>query len=113
VIIEMRRYYCCPARMPALQARFKNHTLGFFRKHGIRPIGFWITAVGEDNHELMYLLEWTDMGEREARWNAFQSDPEWIARRAESEAEKPILARVSNQFLSPCAFFANSPAAQS
>lgn len=107
MIIEMRNYHCCPGRMPALQERFTRHTLGFFHKHGIRPIGFWTTLVGESNHELVYLLEWNDMAEREARWNAFQSDPEWIARRAESEAEKPILERVSNQFLAPCAFFAN------
>jgi hypothetical protein len=45
------------------------------------------------------------MAERELRWGAFQADPEWIARRNESEAERPILARVSNQFLAPCAFF--------
>ena len=105
MVIEMRRYFCAPARMGALQERFTQHTMGFFAKHGIKPLGFWTTLVGEDNHELMYLLEWKDMAEREAKWNAFQTDPEWIARRAESEAEKPILARVSNQFLAPCAFF--------
>lgn len=105
MIIEMRTYHCAPARLPALQARFTNHTLGFFEKYGIKPLGFWTTLVGHDNHELMYLLEWKDMAEREAKWNAFQADPDWIARRAESEAVQPILARVSNQFLAPCAFF--------
>lgn len=105
MIIEMRTYHCCPTRLPALQERFAKHTLGFFEKHGIRPLGFWTTLVGEDNHTLMYLLEWQDMGEREARWNAFQSDPEWIARRGESEAEKPIVSRIASQFLAPCAFF--------
>jgi hypothetical protein len=105
MIIEMRTYHCAPARLPALMDRFKNHTLGFFDKHGIKALGFWTTLVGHDNHELMYLIEWKDMAERELRWGAFQADPEWIARRNESEAEKPILARVSNQFLAPCAFF--------
>ena len=110
MIYEMRTYHCCPARLGALQERFTKHTMGFFKKYGIRPLGFWTTLVGNDNHELMYLLEWKDMAEREAKWNAFQSDPEWIARRAESEAEKPILARVSNQFLASCAFFPVVPA---
>jgi hypothetical protein len=105
VIVEMRTYRCCPTRLPALQERFAKHTLGFFSKHGIRPIGFWTTLIGPDNHELVYLLEWNDMAEREARWNAFQSDPEWIARRAESEAERPIVERISSQLLAPCAFF--------
>lgn len=105
MIIEMRTYVCAPGRLPALQERFARHTLGFFEKHGITPIGFWTTLVGRSNHELVYLLKWKDMAEREARWNAFQSDPEWIARRAESEAEKIIIERVENQFLAPAAFF--------
>ena len=105
MIIEMRVYECAPGRLAALQERFAKHTLGFFQKHGIEPIGFWTTLVGRNNHELTYLLKWKDMAEREAKWNAFQADPDCIARRNESEAEKPIVARVENQFLAPAAFF--------
>jgi len=105
VIYERRTYHCCPTRLPALQERFAKHTLGFFRKHGIRPLGFWTTLVGEDNHALTYVLEWNDMAEREQRWNAFQADPEWIAARGKSEAEKPIVARIACELLAPCAFF--------
>lgn len=105
MIVEIRVYQCCPGRLRALQSRFAQHTIGFFTKHGIRPLGFWTTAVGKDNHELSYMLQWSDMAEREARWNSFQSDPGWIKVRHESEAEKPIVARVSNQFLVPCDFF--------
>lgn len=105
MIIEMRVYECAPGRLGALQERFAKHTLGFFQKHGIEPMGFWTTLVGRNNHELTYLLKWKDMAEREAKWNAFQADPDWIARRAESEAEKPIVTRVENQFMAPAAFF--------
>ena len=105
MIYERRTYYCAPARLGALQERFANHTLAFFKKHGIRPLGFWITYVGEDNHALTYLLEWNDLGERQQRWDAFQADPEWIAARVKSEAEKPIVARIASEFLAPCAFF--------
>jgi len=105
MIIELRNYHCAPGRLPALQERFANHTLGFFEKHGIKPIGFWTTLVGRSNQELTYLLEWNSMAEREARWSAFQADPGWIACRTESEAEKIIVERVENQFLSPVAFF--------
>ena len=105
MLIEIRVYRCAPGRLPALQERFAKHTLGFFRKHGIEPLGFWTTLVGPSNHDLTYMLKWKDMGEREAKWNAFQSDPEWIARRIESEAEKPIVANIENHFLAPAAFF--------
>ncbi|WP_182179147.1 NIPSNAP family protein [Methylobacterium radiotolerans] len=106
MIVEMRVYYCAPTRLPALLERFRSTTLGFFQKYGIEQIGFWTTLVGPDNHALTYLLKWDDMAQREARWNAFQADPDWIAARAETEKDRPILARIENTFLSPTDFSA-------
>jgi hypothetical protein len=106
MIVEMRVYYCAPTRLPALLERFRSTTLGFFQKHGIEQIGFWTTLVGPDNHALTYLLKWDDMAQREARWNAFQADPDWIARRAETEKDRPIVARIENTFLAPTDFSA-------
>jgi hypothetical protein len=105
MIFELRTYHCAPGRLPALQERFAKHTLGFFEKHGIQPVGFWTTYVGQSNHELTYLLKWKDLGERQTRWDAFQADPEWIKCRAASEAEKMIVERIESKFLSPTAFF--------
>ena len=101
MIVEMRIYHCAPGRLPALNERFTNTTLAFFKKYGIKQIGFWTTLIGPSNHALTYMLEWESLAEREQKWNAFQSDPEWIAKRAASEAEKPILERVENIFLTP------------
>lgn len=105
MIVEMRVYVCAPGRLPALQERFAKHTLGFFKKHGIEPLGFWTTLVGRNNHELTYMIQWKDLADRESKWNAFQSDPEWVARRKESEAEQPIVIRIENQILANAAFF--------
>jgi hypothetical protein len=44
------------------------------------------------------------MAEREAKWTSFQSDPEWLATRAETEKDGQIVQNVSNQFLAPTAF---------
>ena len=44
------------------------------------------------------------MAEREKKWAAFQVDPEWIKRRAETEADGPIVARVENHILQPTKF---------
>lgn len=106
MIVEMRVYHCAPGRLPALQDRFANTTLAFFEKYGIEQVGFWTTLVGPSNHALTYLLKWESMAEREAKWNSFQSDPEWIAQRAQSEAEKIIVERIENHFLAPTAFSA-------
>ena len=44
------------------------------------------------------------MAERERRWNAFGSDPEWLAARAETEKGGQIVARIENQILAPTAY---------
>ena len=59
---------------------------------------------GDSNSDLYYLLEWESLAEREQKWNAFQSDPEWIAKRAETEKDGPIVANVAVQLLTPTAF---------
>jgi hypothetical protein len=50
------------------------------------------------------LLEWNSLAERETKWAAFQSDPEWMQKRAESEKDGPILTSISNLILQPTAF---------
>ncbi len=106
MIVELRVYHCAPTRLPALLDRFRSTTLSFFEKYGIEQVGFWTTAVGDDNHALTYLLKWKSMAEREERWNAFQTDPDWIAARIESESQHPIVVRVENSFLVPTDFSA-------
>lgn len=104
MIYEMRIYRCVPGRLPALLDRFQNTTLSIWERLGIRQAGFWTTLIGESNHELVYLLQWESLAEREQKWNAFLRDPEWLAKRADSEKDGPILQNVSNQILAPTAF---------
>ena len=104
MIYELRVYKCVPGRLPALLNRFATITLKIWDKHGIKQAGFWTTLVGESNQELYYLLAWESLADREKKWNAFAADPEWHAKRAETEKDGAIVANVSNQFLAPTAF---------
>jgi hypothetical protein len=104
MIYELRVYRTLPGRLPNLLARFQNHTLRIWERHGIRQAGFWTTLVGESNNDLTYLLAWESLAEREEKWAKFQADPEWLQARAESEKDGPINANVSNQLLLPTAF---------
>ncbi|MDE1198626.1 NIPSNAP family protein [Pseudomonas sp. Bc-h] len=106
MIVELRTYHCAPGRLPALHERFTSTTLGFFEQYGIRQIGFWTNLTGATNQSLTYLLQWESLAEREAKWNAFQSDAEWIAKRAASEAQAIIVERIENQFLTPTGYSA-------
>jgi hypothetical protein len=106
LIHELRVYHCVTGRLPALLKRFEGTTLALWAKHGIRQAGFWTVVVGESNQDLFYLLQWESLAEREKRWTAFMSDPEWIAKRAESERDGPIVASISNTILQPTTFSA-------
>ena len=106
MIVELRVYHCLPGRLPALHARFENTTLDLWKKHGIRQVGFFTTLVGPSNQTLTYLLEWDSLAERETRWNAFSTDPDWLAKRAASEADAPIVERIDNTFLAPTSYSA-------
>ncbi len=104
MIYELRVYHCISGRLPALLKRFDTITLGIWARHGIKQAGFWTTLVGESSNDLVYLLKWRSMADRERRWNAFAADPEWAEKRAASEKDGPIVASVSKSFLAPTAF---------
>ena len=104
MIHELRIYHAVPGRMPDLNNRFSNITLKMWDKFGIRQVGFWTTLVGPSNNALYYLLEWQSLAEREQKWNAFAANPEWLAARAETEKNGPLVEHIENMFLAPTAY---------
>ena len=106
MIYELRVYQPVPGQMPKLLARFRDKLLPIWERHGIRPIGFWTTLLGESSNELTYILPWESLADRETRWTAFQNDPAWHNVRDDSERDGPIVASISNQILTPTPFSA-------
>ena len=104
MIHELRIYRCVPGRLPDLLKRFETITLPIWARHGIKQAGFWTTLVGESNQDLTYLLAWESLAERETKWAAFQADPEWIEKRAQTEAQGQIVGNIVNALLHPTAF---------
>jgi NIPSNAP protein len=106
MIYELRVYHCVPGRLPDLIRRFDTITLKLWEKHGIHQAGFWTVAIGGSNQDLYYFLKWDSLAERERKFAAFGADPEWIAARAQTEANGPIVASITNQILTPTSFSA-------
>ncbi len=104
MLYELRIYHCVSGRLPALLNRFDTITLKLWEKHGIRQAGFWTTLIGESNQALYYMLAWESLAERDEKWAAFASDPEWLEKRAETEKDGAIVAHLSNQILQPTSF---------
>jgi NIPSNAP len=104
MIYERRIYHAMPGRMPDLLKRFQEITLPIWARLGIRQAGFWTFYVGGSNHDLIYLLAWESMAERDRIWTTFQSDPEWLEKRSHTERNGPLISSFSNAFLQPTAF---------
>jgi hypothetical protein len=84
MIYELRIYRCVPGCQPALLSRFENETLRIWERHGIRQAGFWTTLIGRSSQEIIYMLVWDSMAEREKRWALFSpipNGPWWSPRR--------------------------------
>jgi hypothetical protein len=106
MIHELRIYRSMPGRQPALLSRFEKETLRIWEKHGIRQAGFWTTLIGKSNQEIIYMLAWDSMAEREKRWGAFLADPEWATVVAKTEKDGQLVENISSQLLTPAAFSA-------
>ena len=106
MLYELRTYRAMPGRMPALLKRFETRTLKIWERMGIRPLGFWTTVIGPSHLEMVYMLVWESLEERQRKWDAFAADPEWRAALAESELDGIVVAQAANSILSPTSFSA-------
>ena len=101
-LYELRVYHPHPGKLDALNARFREHTLALFEKHGMRNVAYWIEQPGEQSPDgkVIYVLAFPSREARDASWAAFVADPEWQAVAAASEAGGKLVARVDSTFMS-------------
>ena len=75
MIYEMRTYHAVPGMLPALNQRFSDQIVPIFQKHGVGMLGFWTNDIGQSN-QLIYILSYEDMADREKRFGAVIADAE-------------------------------------
>jgi hypothetical protein len=102
-VFEMRTYATAPGKLDALNARFRDHTVALFKKHGMEVVGFWEptdkdAGAGE---KLVYILAHQSRASAAASWKAFVADPDWVKAKADSEKDGPVLAKIESVFLAP------------
>lgn len=101
-VYELRTYYTHPGRMAALNARFRDHTLGLFARHGIDVVGFWQPESGDHaENTLIYLLAFPNRAALDSAWAAFRADPEWNEVRTASERDGKIVDRIESVVMHP------------
>ena len=99
-VFELRTYQATPGNLGNLHARFRDHTIRIFRKHGMEIVGFWSPTSEEERDDiLVYLLAHDSQDAADASWQAFGSDPEWASVAEESNKNGQILAGVERKYM--------------
>jgi hypothetical protein len=92
MLYELRIYTATPGKLDALNARFKDHTLKLFEKHGMVNVGYWV-PVKNDENKLYYIIGHKDKAARDASFKAFGADPDWQKAYKESEKDGPLTVK--------------------
>jgi hypothetical protein len=102
-VFELRTYTTHPGKLEALNARFRDHTVKLFEKHGMTNV-VYLTPMDapQSQNTLVYLLAHKSREAAKASFDAFRKDPDWVKARTASEEAGPILAKpVESVFLTP------------
>jgi len=106
-VYELRTYTAADGKLDALKARFKDHTIRIFKKHGMESIGYWVPEdAALSKNTLIYILKHPSREDGEKHWMEFQNDPEWKKVSAESEANGKLVLKVDRVWLDATEFSA-------
>jgi NIPSNAP len=104
-VYELRTYTCFEGKLDALKARFRDHTIEIFKKHGMESVGYWVPQDPEKSKTtLIYVLVHPSREAADQHWKEFQADPEWKKVAAESEANGKIVQKVDRVYMDPADF---------
>lgn len=86
-VFELRTYTASKGNLGHLNARFRNHTVKLFEKHGMTNVGYWNMVEGQKGADVMliYILAHRSQDAAKASFDAFRKDPDWVAARTASE----------------------------
>ena len=99
-VFELRTYTTKPGRLDALHARFANHTIPLFERHGMTNIGYFVPQDAPlAENTLIYVLAHDSREAAKASWAAFVADPEWLEAREASISDGQIIERIESVFM--------------
>ena len=101
-VFEMRTYTTLEGRLPALEKRFRDHTMTLFEKHGMKNVGYWIPQDAPKHaNTLIYIISHESREGAKAAWSAFGKDPEWKKVSDASQVDGKIVQSVESVFMDP------------
>ena len=102
-IYELRIYHAAPGKLDALHARFRDHTMTLFARHGMTQFGYWTPTEQKDGagETLIYILAHKNHEAWAESFKAFRADPEWIKVKGDSEANGSLTLEVRSLLMVP------------
>jgi hypothetical protein len=99
-VYELRVYHAAPGKLADLEARFRDHTIKIFDRHGIKSVAYWTPLdEPEKSNTLIYILQHPSREAAAANWKSFQDDPEWKSVHEKSEANGKLVDKIDSTFL--------------
>jgi hypothetical protein len=100
-VAELRIYTATPGNLEKLLARFRDHTLRLFEKHGMQNLGYAVPLEAKDGagEKLIYVIAHKSRASAKESWKNFGADPEWKDVSAKSQVAGKIVAKVESVFL--------------
>jgi NIPSNAP len=100
-VYELRLYHAAPGKLEQLLARFRDHTVAIFARHGMKSVAYWVPVdEPQKSYMLIYILRHPSRAEAEANWKSFQDDAEWKSVKAKSEENGTLVEKVDSTFMS-------------
>ncbi len=99
-VFELRTYTAPEGKLPNLEARFRDHTMRIFEKHGMSNVGYWVPqdAPASDN-TLIYIISHDSREQAAENWDSFRGDPEWAEVSRASQVDGRIVSGVEAVFM--------------
>ena len=99
-VFELRVYHAVPGRLADLEARFRDHTIKIFERHGMKSVAYWTPLdEPEKSNTLICILQHPSREAATANWKSFQDDPEWKSVKDKSEANGKLVEKVDSTYL--------------
>ena len=94
-VFELRTYTTPDAKLADLHARFTNHTMKLFEKHGMTNLIYFTPSDAEKGsaNTLIYLLAHPSKEAGLKAFDAFRADPDWVKAKGESEKNGPLTVK--------------------
>ena len=104
-VFELRTYTCFEGKLPDLLARFRDHTMKIFERHGMTNIAYWVPQDSPTSkNTLIYVIAHASREAAKKNWDDFRNDPEWQKVQKESEANGKLVTKVESVYMDPADF---------